>query len=100
MAGDVRRVAASGPRGRGPEFTGFLVANVAGFARGIHDGVVVPGRQPELVGVVRPRVRTPTLADHRTELRVRQHIDPGSGRRLSWLERDDVLVSVGREASQ
>ena len=52
------------------------------------------------MGILAPGVRTPALGDHRSELRVRQHINPRRGCRLPLRGRDYVLAPIRREASK
>ena len=52
------------------------------------------------MGVLAPGVATPALRDHGAELRVRQHVRPGRGRRLAGPQGDDVFAPVQREAAE
>ena len=100
VTANVRSVPARGQRRRGPELTGFLIADVKCFATGVADRIVMPGGQTEFVGVVHPRVRPTAFRDHRADLRVGQHVCPWRGSGLARGERDHVLASVGREPTQ
>src|SRR3546814_11880669 len=56
VAHAIRAVAGDGQRGRRPEPPGLLVAAVERLPAGVADRVVVPGRQPELLRLLRPSV--------------------------------------------
>ena len=86
-------------RGR-PETPALLVADVERLAAGVGDRVVVPGREPEFVAVLRPGVGAAALGDDGAELRVGDHVDPRRGRGLAGREDDDVLAAVAAEAAQ
>src|SRR5437867_9809846 len=100
VAADVGVCPAPGQRCGGPEVAAFFVTQVEGFPAGIAHWVVGPGSQAELVGILAPGVRTPALGDHRSEVRVRQHINPRRGCRLPFRGRDYVLAPIRREASK
>ena len=51
-----------------PELAGLLVADVDDLAAAVGDRIVVPGRDPVLVAVVRPRAADAGLRDHAAEL--------------------------------
>ena len=100
VSADVGAVPARGQRRRRPELTGFLVADVKRLAAGVAHRIVVPGGEPEFVGVVHPGVGPAAFRDHRADLGVGQHVRPRRGRGLTRRERDHVLASVGREPAQ
>jgi hypothetical protein len=92
VARDVRAGAAARHRGRRPEASGFVVAHEAGFAARVGHGVVVPGREPELVRVLVPGVGEAALGDDRAEFGLARTLTHGVGRRRP-AQRDDVLAS-------
>src|SRR3546814_9494972 len=67
MAHAIRAVAGAGQRGRRPEPPGLLVADIERLAAGVADRVVVPGREPELMRILRPRVAGVRFAGHAAE---------------------------------
>ena len=78
----------------------LLVAQIEGLASGIGHRVIVPGGEPELVGVLHPGVRAAFLADDRSDVRAGDDIDPRRRRALTRLEGNDVFTPVGRETAQ
>ncbi|KAG0767431.1 hypothetical protein G6F22_017655 [Rhizopus arrhizus] len=77
-----------------------LVAQIEGFAAGVGDAVVVPGRQAELMGVARPAIGLPAFRDHGADRGIGNDVDPGRRRALVACGGDDVFLAVGREAAQ
>src|SRR3546814_7703512 len=74
MAHAIRAVAGAGQRGRRPEPPGLLVAAIERLAAGVADRVVVPGREPELMRILRPRVAGVRFAGHAAEPGIGQHV--------------------------
>ena len=94
-----RAVGRAGQGGRRPHVAAFLVAQVDRLAAGVADGIVVPRRQSQFVGVLAPGVGTPGLRDHATEARIGEHVDPRRRRPRPRRRRDDVFASVGGKAA-
>src|SRR5512142_3499297 len=92
--------AGRGERRRRPEPSGLLVPDVEGLARGVAHRVVVPGRQPELVGVLDPGIGAPAFADDGADLGAGDDVGPRRPCGLTGLERNDVFAAVRREAAQ
>ncbi len=67
VAADGGGAAGGGARRGGPDAAGFVVAEVEVLAGGIGDGVVVPGGEAELVGVLRPGIGAAGFADDGAE---------------------------------
>ena len=97
---DVRRRSAAGQRRGGPEVAALFVAEVKGFSARIAHGVVVPGSEAELVGILAPGVGQAALRDDGSEVRVRQHIHPRRRRHLPVRGRNDVLAPIRGESAQ
>src|SRR3546814_365112 len=87
-------------RGRRPEPPGLLVADVERLAAGVADRVVVPGREPELMRILRPRVAGVRFAGHAAEPGIGQHVRPRRRRRLPRRQVDHVLVAVRGERAE
>jgi Ni,Fe-hydrogenase III small subunit len=83
-----------GPRRRGPDGAGLLVAQVQHLARLVGDRIVPPGSQPVLAGVLRPGVAAARLGDDEAQAPVGHHVHPGRRRRRLRLEVDDVLEQL------
>ncbi len=96
---DVGRGAAARQRRRRPEMRAVFVAQVERLAAGFAHGIVAPGSQPELVGVLAPGVAKAALRDHGAELRVGEHVDPRRRRALAGRSRDYVLAAIGAESA-
>ena len=96
----VARVARGRPRGRRPDLAAVLVAQEDLLAAGVGHRVVVPGREPQLMGVLAPGVGAPGLRHDRAEARVGDDVDPGRGRPMHAVGGDHVLTPVGREAAE
>ena len=95
----VARVARGRPRGRRPDLAAVLVAQEDFLAAGVGHRVVVPGREPQLMGVLAPGVGAAGLRHDRAEARVGDDVDPGRGRPMHAVGGDHVLTPVGREAA-
>ena len=78
----------------------LFVTDVEGLAAGVADGVVGPGGQTELVGVLAPGAGQTALRDDGPELRVRQDVHPRRRRGLPGRGRDHVLAPIRGESSQ
>ena len=78
----------------------LLVAQIKGFAAGIAHWIVVPRREPELMGVVTPGVGHTTFGDDGAEALIGQHVHPGCWRRFCARGGDDIFTTVGRESAQ
>ncbi|MNJ37091.1 hypothetical protein D3C77_318980 [compost metagenome] len=99
VTGAISARARAGLRSGRPELTAVFVTQVYGFATGIAYRVVVPGREPELMGILAPRVGAASLRHDAAELRIGQHIDPW---RRRWPAGDvghDVLAAIGTETA-
>ena len=83
----------------GPERTGLIVSQVEGLTRPVSDRVVPPGREPELVRVLRPGVSPAALRYDRAEGGVREDVHPRRGRDLAGAVLDDVLAPILGEAA-
>src|SRR5208283_5691645 len=99
VANDIGRCAPGGQWRRGPELPGLLVADIECLPGGVLDGIVAPGRQSKLVGVLRPSVCAAGFGDNRAKRRIGEHIDPRGRSHLASLEGYDVLVAVACEAA-
>src|SRR5207253_6743056 len=97
---DVWRRATRRPRCRRPELPGLLIANVKRFTGGVLDGVVVPGRQPEFMGVLKPGVSAAALRNDCSERWIGQHIDQRSRSHLAGLEGNEILVTVAGKTAE
>src|SRR3546814_6682789 len=100
MAHAIRAVAGAGQRGRRPEPPGLLVADIERLAAGVADRVVVPGREPELMSILRPRIAGVRFAGHDAEPGIGQYVRPRRRRRLSLRQVDHVLVAVRGERAE
>src|SRR5437879_1675614 len=100
VAADVRIRSAPGQRAGGPEVAALFVTEVEGFSARIADGVIGPGSETELVGILAPSVGKAALGDDSSEVRVCQHVDPPRGRRLPVRGRDHVLAPIRSESSE
>ena len=100
VAADVRLRAAAGQRRGRPEMAALFVAEVKGFSARIAHGVVVPGSEAELVGILAPRAGQAALRDDGSEVRVGQHIHPRRRRHLPVRGRNHILAPIRGESSQ
>src|SRR3546814_3834706 len=76
------------------------LADIERLAAGVADRVVVPGREPELMRILRPRVAGVRFAGHAAEPGIGQHVRPWRRRRLSLRRVDHVLVAVRGERAE
>ena len=91
----------AGGQGRGrPDAAGLFVAQVQRLSARIAHRVVMPGREAEFVRVLAPGVGNAAFRDHRSELRIRQHVYPRRRRYLPGCEGNDVFAPVAGEAAQ
>src|SRR5215470_7427127 len=74
------RILADRQQGRSPYQAAILVADVDHLAGRVADRIVRPRRELVLVAVERPGVASTGFRHLESDLLVRDHIDPGSGR--------------------
>ena len=99
VTADVGHRAAARQRCRRPDMAAFLVAQIQGFAAGGADRIVAPWCQAEFVGVLAPGVAQAALGDDGSEIRIRDHVDPGRRCSLRLRGGDHILAAVGAEAA-
>ena len=99
VTGLVRALSGAGLRRCRPEVPGLFITQVNGFAAAIGDRIVVPGRQAKFVGIFGPGIGTAGFRDHRAEMCIGDHVDPGRGCRIGREPGDDVLTAIGAEAA-
>ena len=87
-------------RRRGPDLGRLFVPQVEALSGRIRDRVVAPRREAELAAVLGPRVAASALGHKAAEPGIRQHVAPGRRSALAWLEVNDVLPTVCREAAK
>ena len=76
VASGVRRCPAAGQGRGGPEVAALFIPEVKCLSARIAHGVVLPGSEAELVGILAPGVGAAALRDDGPEVRVGQHIHP------------------------
>src|SRR5262249_15486431 len=94
------RVLADREQGRSPHQAAVLVADVDHLAGRVADRIVRPRRELVLVTVERPGVAGTGFRHLESNLLVRDHIDPRSGRPVALVEDDRVLAAVRDEAAE
>src|SRR5882724_2489909 len=99
MSGSIRRFPTGRQGSRAPENAAFLITYIEDLSRRIADGIVIPGRKPEFMGILHPGIGLPALRDHRSEMRVGQHIAPGCRSDLPPRTSDHVFASIMGESA-
>ena len=78
----------------------LFIAKVKSLSSGIAHGIIAPGRETKLVGILAPGIGNTALRDHGAEVRVRQYVYPGRRRYLITAGRYDIFAAVRRESPQ
>src|SRR3972149_141823 len=78
----------------------FFSPQIQRFAWLIGDRVVSPRTQPVFAAIFGPRNAQPRLGCQETEVRVCDHVDPGSRSNLSGRQVDAILASIWAETAQ
>ena len=99
-AGHVRLGFANRQRRGRPDFAGFLVAEIDGFARRVGDRIVGPGRQTVRPAIFRPGAATARFRHHAAKTGIGDHVAPGRGSPTLADQLDYILVTIGREPAQ
>ena len=84
MRDPVRLVCTGGEGRGGPYFAGFFIPQVKRFTGWIADRVVGPGREAVFTAVYCPGALAAGFADHKTKLRITNHIDPRGRGGPAW----------------
>ena len=88
----VGRVAPHRRGGHAPELPSFLVAQVERLAHGVRDRVVRPRRESEEIAAPRPRESPAALGDHKTALRIGNHVRPRRRRNINAAHGNTVVA--------
>ena len=78
----------------------LFIAEVECFSARIAHGIVVPGSEAKLVGILGPGIRRAALRDDGSEVRVRQDIHPWRRRHLIMRGRNDILAAIRGESAE
>ena len=98
MCDAVRLVCAGGEGCGGPYLAGFLIPQVKRFAGWIADRVVGPGSEAVFAAVQCPGTLAAGFADHKTKLRIANHINPRGRGGPAGRQFDDVFAPIGAKA--
>ncbi|HLA28545.1 MAG TPA: hypothetical protein VJZ49_11690 [Syntrophales bacterium] len=100
VPGDVGHRPTAGQRHGGPEVTPLFIAEVERLPARIAHGIVMPGSEAKLVGILGPGVGRAALGDDGTKILIRQDICPWRRRHLVRRGGNDVLVTVRGESAE